>query len=147
MYFISYSDESKAYKLYNPIRKKLIINRDVQFVEGEARHGTLDKTINIAANIPQEEDEDFTSTCTSNVTPPTPIQGQNICQRTPLSSIRKTPHSQENTPSNVQQTPYSIGTLIADPSSPQSKNSSDMSNPTLASLRRQKFKSLRDIYE
>ena len=74
--FVGYSNESKAYKLYNPISKKVIISRDVKFVEDEAWDGTLDKTINIAANIPQEEDEDFVSTCTSNVTPPTPIQGK-----------------------------------------------------------------------
>ena len=119
----------------------------MQFVEDEAWDGTLDKTTNIAANIPQEEDEDFASAHTSNMIPPTPIQGQQLGQRTPSSSIRTAPHSQENTPSNVQQTPSSIGTLIADPSSPQSTSSSDMSNPTLASLRRQKIRSLRDIYE
>ena len=59
--FIGYSDELKAYKLYNLITKKFIINRDVQFVEDEAWDGTLDKTINIIAKIPQEQEEDFAS--------------------------------------------------------------------------------------
>ena len=31
--FLGYNDESKAYKLYNPSTKKVIINRDVQFIE------------------------------------------------------------------------------------------------------------------
>lgn len=30
--FVGYSEQSKAYKLYNPITKKLIISRDVEFV-------------------------------------------------------------------------------------------------------------------
>ena len=34
--FVGYSDESKAYKLYNPSTKKVIIRRDVQFIEEEA---------------------------------------------------------------------------------------------------------------
>ena len=56
-----------------------------------------------------------------NVTPSTPIQAQ------PNGKI---------TPSNVQQTPSQIGILSVGPSSPHSTSSSDMSNPTLASLRR-----------
>lgn len=146
--FVGYSDESKAYKLYNPISKKVIINRDVQFIEDEAWDGTLDKTINIAANIPQEENEDFISASTpSNATPPIVVQGQQSGQQMTPSSVRTTPHTQANTPSNVQVTPSSIGSLGAGPSSPHSTNASDMSNPTLASLRRQKIRSLREIYE
>jgi hypothetical protein len=34
--FIGYSEKSKAYKLYDPIEKKLMINRDVELNE-EAR--------------------------------------------------------------------------------------------------------------
>jgi hypothetical protein len=41
--------------LYNPITKKVIINKDVQFIEHEAWDGSLDKEINIAANLPPEE--------------------------------------------------------------------------------------------
>jgi hypothetical protein len=33
--FTSYSEISKAYKLYNPISKKLILNRDVKFLENQ----------------------------------------------------------------------------------------------------------------
>jgi transposase InsO family protein len=33
--FTSYSETSKSYRLYNPITKKLILNRDVQFLENQ----------------------------------------------------------------------------------------------------------------
>ena len=65
------------------------------------------------------------------MTPSTPIQAQ------PSGKI---------TPSNVQQTPSQIGTLGVGLSSPYSTSSSDMSNPTLASLRRKRTRILRDIY-
>ena len=35
--FIGYSSESKAYRLYDPITKKIIISRDVEFIENN--HG------------------------------------------------------------------------------------------------------------
>ena len=31
--FVGYSEQSKAYKLYNPITKRTIISRDVKFLE------------------------------------------------------------------------------------------------------------------
>ena len=34
--FIGYSEESNAYRLYNPISKKLIIRRDVKFEEEDS---------------------------------------------------------------------------------------------------------------
>eukprot|EP00253_Pinus_taeda_P002334 PITA_02334 len=41
--FVGYCDESKAYKLYNPSTKKLIVSRDVQFIEDEAWDGSLER--------------------------------------------------------------------------------------------------------
>lgn len=38
--FVGYSDESKAYKLYIPSTKKVIIGRDVQFIEEETWDGS-----------------------------------------------------------------------------------------------------------
>ena len=32
---LGYNDESKAYRLFDPITKKIVINRDVVFNEGE----------------------------------------------------------------------------------------------------------------
>eukprot|EP00253_Pinus_taeda_P010971 PITA_10971 len=60
--FVGYSDESKAYKLYNPSTKKVIINRDVQFIEEEAWDGSLEKTINVKECIPHEDREELTAT-------------------------------------------------------------------------------------
>ena len=34
--FIDYSEMTKGYKLYNPLTKKVIVSRDVQFLEDEA---------------------------------------------------------------------------------------------------------------
>ena len=34
--FVGYSENSKAYRLYNPILKKVIINRDMHFNEEES---------------------------------------------------------------------------------------------------------------
>lgn len=50
------SELSKAYKLYNPITKKAIINRDVEF-KGEAWDDNLDETIVVGTTIHQAEDE------------------------------------------------------------------------------------------
>lgn len=53
--FVVYSDESKAYNLYNPSTKKAIINEDLQFIEEEAWKGSLEKTINVKVCIPHED--------------------------------------------------------------------------------------------
>jgi len=52
--FTSYSEQSKAYKLYNPINEKTIINRDVVFKEQEPWNGIVDKTID--AQVPLMEE-------------------------------------------------------------------------------------------
>ena len=87
---------------------------------------------------------------TPNMTPPTPIQSQqNVPQVTPSTSTRMASRVQANMPSSGYQTPTTTRTHSASPLSTQSTNSlsSDTSNPTLASLRRQKFKSIREIYQ
>ena len=53
---IGYSEQSKAYKLYNPVTKKTIIRRDVVFKERESWNGTVDKTID--AQVPLMEQDD-----------------------------------------------------------------------------------------
>ena len=60
--FVGYSDESKAYKLYNPSTKKVIINRDVHFIEEEVWDGNLETTINVKSCIPHEDNEELTTT-------------------------------------------------------------------------------------
>lgn len=49
--FIGYNDQSKAYKLYNRVTKKVIMSRDIEFKEDKAWDGSIDKTI--VAAIPQ----------------------------------------------------------------------------------------------
>eukprot|EP00253_Pinus_taeda_P015635 PITA_15635 len=84
--FIGYCDESKAYKLYNPSTKKLIVSRDVQFIEYEAWDGSLEKTVNVKTIVSHEEEEEGTTANNpSLVAPPSPQQVQ---QTTPQAGIR-----------------------------------------------------------
>jgi hypothetical protein len=43
--FIGYGEQSKAYKLFNPITKKFIVSRDGVFKEEESCDRNIDKTI------------------------------------------------------------------------------------------------------
>ena len=56
--FVNYSEDTKAYKLYDPITRKLIISRDVQFVENESWDGTLDINVNIVLNVNNDDMEE-----------------------------------------------------------------------------------------
>ena len=49
--FVGYSEHTKAYKLYDPIARKLIIRRDVQFVKNETWDGTVEKNVKIVCNV------------------------------------------------------------------------------------------------
>ena len=42
--FTGYSSESKANRLYDPINKKIIISRDVQFLENQSWDGSVDES-------------------------------------------------------------------------------------------------------
>ena len=55
--FIGYSEESKAYRLYNPISKKLIISKDVKFEEEDSWHENDNKQVIRGAPILQSNDE------------------------------------------------------------------------------------------
>jgi hypothetical protein len=39
--FVGYSEESKAYKLYNPLTNKVVVSRDVSSVKKNPRIGTV----------------------------------------------------------------------------------------------------------
>ena len=56
--FVGYSEEYKAYKLYTPITKKYVINKDVVFKEEEAWDGSNDKLVEEDAITPHVEDEE-----------------------------------------------------------------------------------------
>ena len=45
--FVSYSEDTKAYKLYDHVTRKVIISRDVQFVKNESWDGTVDTNVKI----------------------------------------------------------------------------------------------------
>ena len=55
--FIGYSEESKKYRLYNPISKKLIIRMDVKFEEEYSWHENDNKQVTRGAPILQSDDE------------------------------------------------------------------------------------------
>ena len=58
--FVGYSEEYKAYRLYNPITNKYFISRYVLFKEEEAWDGSIDKLVGediVAPHIEDEEEE------------------------------------------------------------------------------------------
>eukprot|EP00253_Pinus_taeda_P019235 PITA_19235 len=105
----------------------------ITFIDEEAWDESLEKTINVKACIPHEDQEESTATSNSStVTPSTPIQAQQSRQQgTPSTNNRTMSHSKAS----------------ASPSTPQSATPSDMSSPSSASTRRPKFKNLNEIYE
>ena len=53
--FVSYSKEIKEYTLYDHVTRKVIINRDVQFVENESWDGTVDINAKIVSNVHHDD--------------------------------------------------------------------------------------------
>ncbi|KAH9306108.1 hypothetical protein KI387_010512, partial [Taxus chinensis] len=51
---------TKAYKLYNPVTREVVINRDVQFIENEAWDGSIEKTVSITPIDPHDDMADDT---------------------------------------------------------------------------------------
>ena len=49
--FVGYSEDTKAYKLYDPVARKVIISCDVQFIENESWDGTVEKNVKIVSTI------------------------------------------------------------------------------------------------
>ena len=56
--FVGYSEETKGYKLYDPVTRKVIISRDVQFIENEAWDGTIEKTMKIIDTMEHDDIKD-----------------------------------------------------------------------------------------
>ena len=50
--FTGYSSESKAYRLYDPINKKIIISRDVEFLENQSWDGSVDESSSTSSKVP-----------------------------------------------------------------------------------------------
>ncbi|KAH9304361.1 hypothetical protein KI387_008765, partial [Taxus chinensis] len=51
---------TKSYKLFNPVTRKFIISRDVQFVENEAWDGSINKIVSVTLTIPHDDMADET---------------------------------------------------------------------------------------
>ncbi|KAG0482864.1 hypothetical protein HPP92_010948 [Vanilla planifolia] len=77
--FIGYSKESKAYKLYNPLTKKVFISRDVVFVKEDTWKWTEekdDKTITLG------QEEEIQNQQTHDLNSPTSSpQDQLLCKK------------------------------------------------------------------
>ena len=58
MYFFGYFEDTKAYKLYDPVTRKVIISREVQFVENESWDGAIDINVNIVSNVDNDDMEE-----------------------------------------------------------------------------------------
>ncbi|KAH9310278.1 hypothetical protein KI387_044223 [Taxus chinensis] len=151
--FVGYSEQSKAYKLYNPITKNSIIRRDVQFIEEQACDGSVDKLTNITTGIPLHQN-DFDEKITQN----THLAPQGIGAVT--SSSNNTPVSRSITrgissrssspPANLH--PHEASRHEGNYSNSKSHNN-DITDPALATQRSHfkdtpgKTRSLREIYE
>ena len=53
--FVGYSKGTKAYKLYDPVIRKVSISRDVEFVENESWDGTVDINVKIVSNVDNDD--------------------------------------------------------------------------------------------
>lgn len=56
--FIGYNLESKAYRLYDPISKKIIISRDVEFLENKLWDGLVDEFSSTSSKVPTIKEEE-----------------------------------------------------------------------------------------
>jgi hypothetical protein len=100
--FVGHSKETKVYKLYDPIARKVIINRDVQFVENEAWDGSIAMTIKIIDAMgddeTKEEEEVVQTPCTSQCAVPstsgTAMQITAQCALVRTKGVQSTPRAQ-----------------------------------------------------
>jgi hypothetical protein len=127
--FFGYSDDTKAYKLYDFIARKVIISYDVQFMENEAWDGSIERIVGIIDAIVNDgiEEEVVKTPITSQSAVPgtvTQIPAQTTLVR--YAGVQSTPRTQQTPKIN-----------------PSSYTSLD---PTLSILLPKKTRSLCDIY-
>jgi hypothetical protein len=86
--FVGYYEDTKAYKLYDPIAIKVIISHDVQFVENEAWNGSISKKIKIIDSMEHEDTKEkvIQTPCTSQCTVPFTTAMQITMQNTSVRS-------------------------------------------------------------
>jgi hypothetical protein len=141
--FVGYSEESREYRLYNPITKKYVINRDVHFKEEEAWDGSIDKSISEGAMLPCEDDDGAEQAEGGGKLVP---HAHTPTVRSPTREAPDFSPSQIRTPRTHERgEPSGHGGHQTD-----SQVSSE-SNPTLSSLKNrfkgQKTRSLRELYD
>jgi hypothetical protein len=56
--FFGYSEDTKAYKLYDPIERKVIISRDVQYLENESWDGSIERIVKVIDATGHDDTED-----------------------------------------------------------------------------------------
>ena len=56
--FTGYSSESKAYRLYDPLNIKMILSRDVKFLENQSWYGPSDESPSTSSKVPIMGEED-----------------------------------------------------------------------------------------
>ena len=49
--FIGYSPESKGYRLYDPLNNKMILSRDVEFLENQSWYGSADESPSTSSKV------------------------------------------------------------------------------------------------
>ena len=109
--FVSYSEDTTAYKLYDPVAKKVIISRYFQFVENESWDGIADINVKIVSNVDSDDMEDEVVQ-TPHVSQP--VVAASTGAMTPRYGSAQGPSTQvaaQATPTStprVQQTPSSI---------------------------------------
>ena len=56
--FIGYNSESKAYRLYDPLNNKMILSRDMKFLENQSWYGPIDESPSTSSKVPIMSEED-----------------------------------------------------------------------------------------
>ena len=78
IFVVNYED-TKAYKLYDPVARKVIISRDVYFVENESWERTFEKNFKIVSNVDHDDMADEV------------VQTPHVCQPVAEKSTPMTP--------------------------------------------------------
>ena len=85
--FVGYSENTKAYKLYDPVTRKVIISRDVQFVENESWDGTVNIVLNVDNDDMEEEVVQIPHVSQSVTAPSTPMTPRHGLTQGPLTQV------------------------------------------------------------
>jgi hypothetical protein len=116
--------------MYDPVARKFIISRNVQFVENEAWNGRITKTVKIIDAMEDTEDEMVQTPCT----------GRCVVLYTPGTMTQITVKNTPVRTTGAQSTPRAQQTSASSPSSSTSPD------PNLANMLPRKTRNMCDIY-